>query len=775
MNRSPFLFFVPTLWLLPLACADELHPLTGTQPLKTEVPLSTDNLARVDRLLLKQIEQSPVDRVRFWERDYATHDTYRESIRNQRESLRKRLGAVDDRVLPEELQLVGTLQKPALLAETDRLRVTAVRWSVLDGVTAEGLLLEPQTPPRASVVAIPDADWTPEMLTGLDPQTPPRVAFARRLAESGCRVLVPTIIDRQTTWSGNSRVRRLNQTHREFLYRQAFLLGRHLIGYEVQKVFAAVDYFQHTADQAEQPIGVAGYGEGGLIAFYAAALDVRIQSVLVSGYFQPREQLYREPVYRNVYGLLSEFGDAEIASLIAPRSLTIEMCQIPEAPDPPPLIDQVNVAASGKIEMPRVDEVRREFARALTHYEKLDIPARLALILSPDQQGRAGQGLPGSNAALKTFLLALGVGDLARALEMPLAAAAVPDPQTRMRRQFDELSEYTQKLARQSRFRRQAFWRSADRSSLPRWEDTTQPYREILWNEVIGRLPPATLSPNARTRLLYDTPRWRGYEVLLDVYEGVTTYGVLLVPKDLKKGERRPVVVAQHGRNGTPQDICDPQRDTPYYHSFGAKLADRGFVVYAPQNLYLGEERYRVAQRKAFALGMTIFAPMVRQHEQVLTWLGGLPFVAAERIGFYGLSYGGKSAMLIPAVLKGYCLSICSGDFNEQVWKHTSLQDRFSFMFTLEHEHTEFDFGERFNYAEIAGLIAPRPFMVERGHTDGVSLDEWVAYEYARVRRLYVDLKIADRTTIEFFSGGHEIHAVGTFDFLHKHLQWPVP
>lgn len=246
---------------------------------------------------------------------------------------------------------------------------------------------------------------------------------------------------------------------------------------------------------------------------------------------------------------------------------------------------------------------------------------------------------------------------------------------------------------------------------------------------------------------------------------------MLLVPKGMKPNERRPVVVTQHGRNGTPKDVCNPNEDTRAYHSYGAKLADEGFIVYAPQNLYIGEEKYRTAQRKAFALGMTIFAPMVRQHEQVIRWLRTLPFVRGDKIAFYGLSYGGKSAMLIPAVLDGYCLSICSGDFNEEVWKHTSIQDRFSFMFTLEHEHTEFDFGERFNYAEIAGLIAPRPFMVERGHRDGVAPDEWVAYEYAKVRRLYVNLGIENRTEIEFFNGVHEIRGKGTFKFLKKHLK----
>ena len=67
------------------------------------------------------------------------------------------------------------------------------------------------------------------------------------------------------------------------------------------------------------PIGVAGYGEGGLIALYSAALDPRIQATLVSGYFQQRDGLWKEPIYRDVWGLLREFGDAEIASLIAPR------------------------------------------------------------------------------------------------------------------------------------------------------------------------------------------------------------------------------------------------------------------------------------------------------------------------------------------------------------------------------------------------------------------------------------------------------------------------
>ena len=67
-----------------------------------------------------------------------------------------------------------------------------------------------------------------------------------------------------------------------------------------------------------------GYGEGGMIALYAAALDPRIEAVCVSGFFGDRSDVWRQPVDRNVFGLLEQFGDAEVASLIAPWLLVVE-------------------------------------------------------------------------------------------------------------------------------------------------------------------------------------------------------------------------------------------------------------------------------------------------------------------------------------------------------------------------------------------------------------------------------------------------------------------
>src|SRR6185503_8291996 len=144
------------------------------------------------------------------------------------------------------------------------------------------------------------------------------------LAENGCEVLVLALVDRQDTWSGNQSLKKFtNQPHREWIYRQAYELGRHIIGYEVQKVLGAVDLLAakraNSGANDSKKIGVVGYGEGGLVALYAAALDARIDAALISGYFDSRQRLWEEPIYRNVFGLLAEFGDAEVATLIAPR------------------------------------------------------------------------------------------------------------------------------------------------------------------------------------------------------------------------------------------------------------------------------------------------------------------------------------------------------------------------------------------------------------------------------------------------------------------------
>ena len=759
--------FIVPLALMLVDVDAGAQSLPGTEPLTMQGDLAAQMVSGIDRFLERELEASVARRAAHWQRDFSSHEDYVKSVEANRERFERIIGVVDPRENVEmQLKVALPMTQFSLVGEGKGYSIFSVRWNVLKGVDAEGLLLEPEEEAVANVVALPDCDWTPEMLAGLVPGVSPEAQFARRLAENGCRVLVPVLIDRRDTYSGIPGIRMTNQPHREFVYRAAYEMGRHIVGYEVQKALAAVDWFTHV--NVETPIGIIGYGEGGLLAFYTAAVDTRIDSTAVSGYFQPRDQVWREPIYRNVWALLDEFGDAEIASLIASRALVIEACRCPEIDGPPQSADRRG-GAPGVLTTPPLTVVEREVDRARALVKDLRTSPSIQLIQN-------GNGLPGGDEALAAFLEALGVNrELTPSSGPPKQRRNSFDPEARLKRQFEQLLEHTQYLMREAEFRRVELWSRADAKNVDTWRESCRWYRDYLWDEVIGRLPPATVPANPRTRLIYDEPKFKGYEVVLDVYPDVFAYGILLVPKDIKPGERRPVVVCQHGLEGRPQHVADPKVDHRAYHRFACKLAERGFVTYAPQNPYIGRDKFRVLQRKANPLKVSLFSFIVRQHERTLEWLADEPFVDSQRIAFYGLSYGGKTAMRVPALLEQYCLSICSADYNEWIWKNVSARHRYSYLLTGEYEMPEFNLGNTFNYAELSWLICPRPFMVERGHHDGVAPDEWVAYEYAKTRRRYDLLGIGERTEIEFFTGPHTIHGVGTFKFLHRHLDWPEP
>lgn len=188
---------------------------------------------------------------------------------------------------------------------------------------------------------------------------------------------------------------------------------------------------------------------------------------------------------------------------------------------------------------------------------------------------------------------------------------------------------------------------------------------------------------NPRSRKIYDNPEWTGYEVVLDVYPDLFSWGILLVPKDIKAGEKQPLVVCQHGRNGLPKNVVEG--DHRAYHDFAAKLAERGFVTFTPHNLYRGEDRYRWLDRKANGIKVSLFSFILERHDQILKWLETLPFVDKNSVAYYGLSYGGDTAVRVP-LLERHCLSICSVDFNDWTRKIATTQGRgrYSFMYSIE-------------------------------------------------------------------------------------------
>ncbi len=117
------------------------------------------------------------------------------------------------------------------------------------------------------------------------------------------------------------------------------------------------------------------------------------------GYFAPREGLWAEPIYRNVWSLLREFGDAEVAALVAPRALVVEASCGPLVTGPPPASEGRQCAAPGRLESPALEDVRAEFERAQRIYELLGAGRKITLTCrdggsGPPVRSRNSRGVP---------------------------------------------------------------------------------------------------------------------------------------------------------------------------------------------------------------------------------------------------------------------------------------------------------------------------------------------------------------------------------------------
>ena len=253
MKQKVFLGVVVGLMTaLPGTAAERLETLPQTKPLEwEETDLSSRLMEGAHRFIERKIEESVGKRSQLWSRDFSSPAAYAKSIQPNRAHFQTIIGAVDPR-LPARMERFGDDAHPALIAETSRYQVYQVRWPVLDGLFGHGLLVQPRGPPVASVVVLPDADQTPEQLMGLATGAKAESQAARLLAENGFELVIPTLVSRQKLQTEDKQLRSSDQTHREWIYRQAFHMGRHPIGYEVQTVLAAVDWFRARQVQHQQ-------------------------------------------------------------------------------------------------------------------------------------------------------------------------------------------------------------------------------------------------------------------------------------------------------------------------------------------------------------------------------------------------------------------------------------------------------------------------------------------------------------------------------------------
>ncbi|MGC3965810.1 MAG: dienelactone hydrolase family protein [Pirellulales bacterium] len=380
LSRLSLVAIVFCLVGIPLVRADEKEavrrpaasqPLAGTKLLEWDGDLAARMVDDLHAFADRETAASVARRTKHFRPDFANPAAYQKSLEPNRARLRKYLGVGDPEARNAEtpgsgfagelLDEMGEGSGPGYTSSHYVLRG-------LNGIQTDLYILKPDVPKDVlapAIILLPDADQSPEALIGVDEKLPDVSAVAREFVQSGFCVVVPRLINRDHRHSTVAKgLKKTMQPHREFVYRQAFEMGRHVIGYELEMIRTLTDYLTFVSPFDRPRLAVAGYGEGGLLALYAAALDPRLEVVGVSGYFGPREAVWDEPIYRDVWGLLDEFGDAELAAMIAPNRLIVETSAGPKTSEPPKSPDGPLRVTPGTLKNPPASAVRgRSIAR----------------------------------------------------------------------------------------------------------------------------------------------------------------------------------------------------------------------------------------------------------------------------------------------------------------------------------------------------------------------------------------------------------------------------
>ena len=125
--------------------------------------------------------------------------------------------------------------------------------------------------------------------------------------------------------------------------------------------------------------------------------------------------------------------------------------------------------------------------------------------------------------------------------------------------------------------------------------------------------------------------------------DGQQVPAYLFVPKNLDRTKKHPAIVWVHG-DGVNQnyDGWHVQRNYAVYYSFHQYLLQQGYVVLAPD--YRGSIGYGSAWREG--VYMDVGGNDFKDAAMSADYLKTLPYVDADRLGIWGLSYGGFFTLL---------------------------------------------------------------------------------------------------------------------------------
>lgn len=233
------------------------------------------------------------------------------------------------------------------------------------------------------------------------------------------------------------------------------------------------------------------------------------------------------------------------------------------------------------------------------------------------------------------------------------------------------------------------------------------------------------------------------YRVEFEILEGVRLSGLFFK----MKGEgKKPLVIVQHGKSGTPEIMSGILGSTWNYNDMLMRVAKHNVHVFAPQLLLWDAAQYgapydRITMDAALkCTGSSIAAIELYEISGIIDYFEKQDYVSS--FGMVGLSYGGFYTLYASALdtrIKSAisCSFFASRDacsWSDWVWQ---------------------DSANRFDDAEVACLVYPRRLCLEMGTRDELFRSEYSEESFERVKAYCEDVGTAWCDLI-LFDGKHE-------------------
>lgn len=240
-------------------------------------------------------------------------DIYCKEILQKQEKYREDFKAMLGWPLTE--RRVSSIPKAKIekLSEDENCDIYRVSIEVLDGYSITGLLFQKDKKKRPLVIAQHGALGTPELIGNLYGDTYNYNQMIERMLNYDVNVFAPQLL----IWDASTYQ---VPYEREIIDARLKSVGSSITALEVYGITRVLDYFE--AQEYVTNFGMIGLSYGGFYTLFTAAIDTRIKSAVMCSFSNRSKQTRCDWTW---FRSMETFSDAEIACLIYPRKLCLEM------------------------------------------------------------------------------------------------------------------------------------------------------------------------------------------------------------------------------------------------------------------------------------------------------------------------------------------------------------------------------------------------------------------------------------------------------------------